>query len=719
MTLSLSKRGPALLPMLVAALFVFIPFSVSAQVLTGEGDDLFGVVILTATTGTPVDIGAGDMDEDGVMDLVTANNYDDVAVLLGNGDGTFFIGSSTYLGGSLVDLELGDLNGDGHEDAVVLSRYSPELYTLLGNGAGELLTHWYDYSLDYPSAMALVNTGMDGDDDLDIMVTWPNEERIRLFNGDGDGTFTMGGNYSVGRNPTFITYADLTGDDMPDFAVTNYNDDSVTVLKYDDGNYTHRADYGVCADPRGTTFADLDNDGDQDLAVVGYYSGLTVLENLGAGNFGNRTDHSMNGRPWAVAAGDLDLDGHLDLAIASSYNPMLAVFLGNGDLTFQTPRYYLSDESGSSLAFSDLDGDGDLDIAVGSSSSNFVAIFLNSTLGPSYIVTGPGRGENNPPLVRLFDPASTSGPVAEWTAYGADKYGVNVACGDLDLDQSIEVLTGPGPGEMFGPQVRGFRDDGTPITEISFLAYGTNKYGVNVACGNVDGDMYPEIITGAGPGAVFGPHVRGWNWDGEGDVSIIPTISFFAYGTPKWGVNVSCGDIDGDGFDEIVTGAGPGSVYGPHVRGWNVDGGPATAISAVSFIAYGTNQFGVNVACGDLDGDGISEIITGAGPGSVFGPHVRGWNWDGTGSVQPMTGISFFAYEAYTEYGVNVACGDTDGDGIDEIITGPGPGESHFPWVRAFNCDEGTVTPVPGVDFLAYDPDQFSHGVKVAGVGPR
>jgi hypothetical protein len=125
---------------------------------------------------------------------------------------------------------------------------------------------------------------------------------------------------------------------------------------------------------------------------------------------------------------------------------------------------------------------------------------------------------------------------------------------------------------------------GNPLPGLSFLAYGTHKYGVNVTAGNLDADAREEIITGAGPGAVFGPHVRGWNYSGSA-VSPMPGVSFLAYGTHKWGVNVAAGDIDGDGYDEIVTGAGPGAVFGPHVRGWNVDGGAATAIPAVSFMA--------------------------------------------------------------------------------------------------------------------------------------
>jgi hypothetical protein len=121
--------------------------------------------------------------------------------------------------------------------------------------------------------------------------------------------------------------------------------------------------------------------------------------------------------------------------------------------------------------------------------------------------------------------------------------------------------------------------------------------------------------------------VRGWNSNGDS----LSNVNFLAYGTHKYGVNVSTADIDGDGIDEILTGAGPGAVFGPHVRGWNVDGGAVTPFGDISYFAYGTLRWGVNVAGGDIDGDGLDEIITGAGPGTVFGPHVRGWDYDGSG----------------------------------------------------------------------------------------
>jgi len=342
------------------------------------------------------------------------------------------------------------------------------------------------------------------------------------------------------------------------------------------------------------------------------------------------------------------------------------------------------------------------------------AVALVSEDALPLIVTGPGPGPVNPTEVRVFNAGDPAVPLAAFSAYGVDRFGVNPACGDIDGDGVIDLLTGPGPGAVFGPHVRGWSTAGAAMGDVSFFAYGTPKYGVNVAAGDIDGDGNDEIITGAGPGVVYGPHVRGWDYDGAA-VTSIGAVSFFAYGTPKYGVNVACGDIDGDGIDEIVTGAGPGTVYGPHVRGWNYDGAAVNPLAGVSFLAYGTNQYGVNVTCGDLDGDGFDEIVTGPGPGVVFGAHIRGWDVDG-GSAVPMGGVNFVAYPGLL-WGAGVGAGDLDGDAFDEVLTVPGPGTdpSFTCWVRGWNVDGGTAAAIASIDFNAYG-GTATHGGKVAAV---
>jgi hypothetical protein len=165
-------------------------------------------------------------------------------------------------------------------------------------------------------------------------------------------------------------------------------------------------------------------------------------------------------------------------------------------------------------------------------------------------------------------------------------------------------------------------------------------------------------------------------------------------------------DVDGDGLDEIITGAGPGG--GPHVIVWSLAGGVVTPLA--SFYAYDPLfSGGVYVACGDVDGDGLADVITGAGPGGS--PHVRAFSLAGG---TPTEVASFFAYDSAFAGGVGVAAGDVTGDGVAEIITGAGPGGG--PHVRAFSLAGGVITEV--ASFFAYDP-AFAGGVSVAaGDGP-
>jgi len=255
------------------------------------------------------------------------------------------------------------------------------------------------------------------------------------------------------------------------------------------------------------------------------------------------------------------------------------------------------------------------------------------------------------------------------------------------IEKTAKLVIAPGEGKA--SQIKITDKNGNLNKE--FLAYGENfRGGVNVAAGDVDGDGIEEIITGAGFSG--GPHVRIFNTQGD-------LISqFFAYDEKfRGGVNVAAGDVDGDGIEEIITGAGFSG--GPQVRIFRLNGKVMS-----QFFAYDEKfRGGVRVVTADIDRGARghqAKIIT--APGRGGGPHIRIFN-----NHAQVLG-QFFAYHDKFRGGVNISSGDVDSDGIDEIITGAGPGGA--PHVRVFKKD-GTVIG----SFYAF-PESFSGGVSVGAV---
>ena len=198
--------------------------------------------------------------------------------------------------------------------------------------------------------------------------------------------------------------------------------------------------------------------------------------------------------------------------------------------------------------------------------------------------------------------------------------------------------------------VKAFR--GTDLAELqSFLAFGGFIGGVHVAAGDVNGDGHADIVVGAGPGG--GPQVK--VFDG-GSGSVIS--SFFAF-APAFtgGIDVATGDVDGDGIADIVVGALGGSS---HVKAFRV----SDLVELRSFIAFEGFAGGVNVAAGDVNGDGQADIVVGSGPGGPGG-HVR--VFDGA-NVAPIELLSFFPFSPAYIGGADVAAGDVDGDGRADIV---------------------------------------------------
>ncbi|MFA5107455.1 MAG: L,D-transpeptidase [Patescibacteria group bacterium] len=162
----------------------------------------------------------------------------------------------------------------------------------------------------------------------------------------------------------------------------------------------------------------------------------------------------------------------------------------------------------------------------------------------------------------------------------------------------------------------------------------------------------------------------------------------------KGGGTVAVGDLGGDGMKEIVVGAGPGG--GPQVRIVRLDG---TEIK--NFFVYGEDfRGGIRVAVGDLNGDGRDEIITGTGEGG--GPQIR--VFDGYGREKFTAG--FFAFAEDYRGGVQVAACDVDGNGLKEILVGSGRNSQAH--VRVFNRF-GVST---GVEFRPFG-DKEINGVSL------
>lgn len=206
-------------------------------------------------------------------------------------------------------------------------------------------------------------------------------------------------------------------------------------------------------------------------------------------------------------------------------------------------------------------------------------ILLVSALGMLSIPITTFASDAAPAKITITRGANTVTTFAPFSGIGLGAIG-GIAAGDLGRDGVKEILVGAGAGTL--PTVAVFRQDGSFIG--SFLAY-TESFtgGVNVAACDVDGDGISEIVTGAKFGG--GPHVRVFDALGN------PRTSFFAYATDfRGGVNVACGDVDGDGIAEIVTGAGP--TGGPHVKVYSGEGN----IVAETFNGDATHNTGTYVA---------------------------------------------------------------------------------------------------------------------------
>jgi hypothetical protein len=280
---------------------------------------------------------------------------------------------------------------------------------------------------------------------------------------------------------------------------------------------------------------------------------------------------------------------------------------------------------------------------------------------------GPGGGPHvkvfdGVSVDRLFDPTVPSPAVVipltelySFFAYDAGfSGGVSVAAADVDADGRADVVTGAGPGG--GPHVKAFSGANGGVIRNFFAFDIAFRGGVNVAAGRVNSDVSADIVVGSGPGT----RTTVSGYDGQSGVQFFTLTPF---GEFTGGASVATAKLGTSAFEHVIVGAGRGG--GPRVAAFDGSVLSSLPIFALpvgglapsrSFFAFDLPfSGGVSVAATDVTGDGIEDIIAGAGPGGD--PRLRAFNGAFVGGVPIYDVLKFGFVSGTPEYTSGVTVG--------------------------------------------------------------
>ena len=220
--------------------------TVSLLINVGNGE----VLRSDLTTGQqPTDVAIGDLNRDGRADLVVANQADSTLTLFVQQPDESYLRTDVPTGSAPEHLALKDLNGDGWLDIAVTVPLSRNVLVHLGAADGT-----FSEVLTLPGDFALCNIAsgdINADGRPDLVVSYPDEQRVGILYGQGAGRFTRPQTIDVGQSPSALTLADCDGDGRLDIVVSSTESDRATVLfnRYDPARaYAYQA---VAEDPDG------------------------------------------------------------------------------------------------------------------------------------------------------------------------------------------------------------------------------------------------------------------------------------------------------------------------------------------------------------------------------------------------------------------------------------------------------------------------------------
>jgi uncharacterized repeat protein (TIGR01451 family) len=636
----------------------------------------------------------------------------------------------------------GDVNGDGYADVIVGAPYYDNgeqneglAFAYYGSASGPSVTPDWTGELDRANSQfghSLATAGdVNGDGYSDVIIGAPlssgtqaDEGRVWVWHGSPTGLPAMF-SWSVDSDLdgaqlgySVASAGDVNGDGFADVIIgapyfdNGEIDEGIAWVHLGSANgLSTTPSWQGESDQAGAAFGwsvsgagDLDGDGYADVVVgVPFYTDTQIDQGAGFVYYGSATG-PVSGPPdvslqvaqnntwcgWSVAsAGDVDGDGFTEALLGCRYYDDVGlneggVFLFEGSIAgIGTTASWVgtgasnNDEFGFSVATAgDTNGDGYADVIIGAPSAD-----NGETLeGIAYMYEGSATGLS-------LTPAWSTESNQSFSNYG----GSVATAGDVDGDGLADVLVGAsryddghgfdgGRAFLYRGSIGGLDESALWTTEGDQVG-AEMSYSV-ASAGDVNADGFGDVIIGA----PF--HDNGLDSEGRAQVHFgsgagLETSAAWtvdggqAGGKFGWSVD-SAGDVNGDGFSDVIVGA-PGFMNGEPTEGiaFVFHGSPTDPSYGADWFADSNqtgSEFGAAVAgAGDVNGDGYGDVIVGA-PNFGNGQSGEGGAWVYLGSPAGLDSVAIWSAEggqAGAKFGFSVGtAGDVDGDSLAEVIVG-------------------------------------------------
>lgn len=313
-------------------------------------------------------------------------------------------GMETYSGQMPYQIVTAGINGDGKPDVIVVNEADNDISVFMNTYSGEggtpLLADAQDIPVGMnPQSVAVADVNGDGLPDLIVANTSSNTVSV-LINTTAPGSstvsFTPDIEFATGNGPYQVVAADVNGDGLADIVTANIGENTVSVLfnttpqGSTTPSFAAQQTFATGNMPFALTAADLNGDSLPDLAVVNYADNtISVLLNTtatgsGTASFTAQQAFAAGNMPQAVTAVDLNGDGLPDLAVVSDNDSNVQILVNTtllGDTTpsFAPEQAFPGVVYSNQVIVADINGDGVPDLLVPDEASYTVTVLVNTT----------------------------------------------------------------------------------------------------------------------------------------------------------------------------------------------------------------------------------------------------------------------------------------------------------------------------------------------------